>query len=63
MKRGRFTEEQIIAVLRGHEAGRRLPTWLASVASRKGRFATGKPSTAACGRRRKSADMMRWDTE
>jgi hypothetical protein len=48
MKRGRFTEEQIIAVLRGHEAGRRLPTWLASIASRKGRFATGKPGTAAC---------------
>ena len=27
MKRSRFTEEQIIAVLKEHELGRRRPTW------------------------------------
>ena len=59
MKRGRFTEEQIVAVLREHEAGAELPTWLLSTASRKRRCTTGKQSTAACVRSPATSDARR----
>ena len=47
MKRARFTEEQIIGVLREHEAGAKTADLAASTASRKRRCITGRPNTAA----------------
>ena len=44
MKRVRFTEEQIIAVLREHEAGAKTPILRASTASRKPRYTIGRRS-------------------
>jgi hypothetical protein len=38
MKRARFTEEQIIAVLKEHELERRRPIWRASTGSLKRRL-------------------------
>ena len=45
MKRVRFTEEQIIAVLREQEAGARWLIWRASTGSRKLPCTTGRPNT------------------
>jgi nucleoside-diphosphate-sugar epimerase len=45
--RSRFTEEQIISVLREQEAGRRPPISPASTAFRKRRYIIGRPNTAA----------------
>lgn len=47
MKRGRFLEEQIIAVLKEHEAGAKTADRRASTGSRRRRFTTGMPNTAA----------------
>ena len=47
MKRARFTEEQIIGVLKEHEAGAKTADLAASTVSRKRRCTTGRPSTAA----------------
>ena len=46
MKRKRFTEEQIVGVLREHEAGAKTGDLAASTESRKRRCTTGRPSTA-----------------
>jgi hypothetical protein len=46
MKQIRFTEEQIIAVLREHKAVQRRQIWHASTGSRKPRYTTGRPSMA-----------------
>ena len=46
MKRIRFTEEQIIAVLREREAGAKTADFRGSTAFRKPRCTTGRPNTA-----------------
>lgn len=45
-KRERFTEEQIIAVMKEHETGAKTADLANSTASRKRRVTTGKPSLA-----------------
>jgi hypothetical protein len=45
MKRGRFTEEQIIAELREHEAGAKTTDWRQVRDSRKRPCTIGRPST------------------
>jgi hypothetical protein len=47
MKAKRYTEEQIIAVLREAEAGAKTKTSAVSMASRSQPFITGKQSTRA----------------
>jgi len=47
MKKQRFTQEQIIAVLKEQEAGPKVTTSAASRESQKKRFIIGKPNTAA----------------
>ena len=47
MKRVRFTEEQIIALLREHEAGARTADLARKHGISEATCATGRPSTAA----------------
>ena len=47
MKRTRFTEEQIIGVLKEHEAGAKTADLARKHGVSKRRFTTGRPSTAA----------------
>jgi Transposase len=47
MKRVRFTEEQIIAVLREHEAGAKTAEQARKHGSQKQPYTIGRPSTAA----------------
>ena len=46
MKRGRFSEEQIVGILKEHEAGRKMAELARSTASAKPRCTAGRVSTA-----------------
>jgi hypothetical protein len=56
MKRVRFTEEQIIGVLKEHEAEAKTAIWRASTASQRRRSITGRPSTVASTCRSQAAE-------
>jgi hypothetical protein len=47
MKKGRFSEEQIIGILKQHGAGRKVADLAANTASVKPQSTPGKVSTAA----------------
>lgn len=46
MKKSRFSEEKIIAILKQAEAGMKVSELAASTVSRRRRFTTGRQSTA-----------------
>ena len=46
MKKGRFSEEQIIGILKRHEAGQKVQIWRESTASARPRSTRGRASTA-----------------
>lgn len=48
MKRARFTEEQIIAVLKEHEAGAKTADLARKQGSPKRRSTIGRPNSVAC---------------
>ena len=54
MKRSRFSEEQIIGILKEHEAGVSAPIFAASMASATPASTNGKPSSAGWKSRRPS---------
>ncbi len=54
MKKQRFTEEQIIAVLKEQKQGRKPPTCAADNGFLRRLFTTGKPNTAGWKSRRRS---------
>jgi putative transposase len=54
MKRGRFSEDQTIAILREHEAGAKAADLARKHGISKRRFTTGRPSTAGWRCRRPS---------
>ena len=47
MRKSKFTEAQIIAILNQAEGGAKVAIWLESTGSAPRRFTTGAPSTAA----------------
>jgi hypothetical protein len=47
MKKGRFTEEQIIGVLKQHEAGRKLPELAREIGVSAATISPGSPGSAA----------------
>ena len=59
MKGSRFSEEQIIGVLREHEAGAKTEESAAATGSRARPFTSGKPSTAGSTYRKRAA-LSRW---
>ena len=61
MKRKRFSEEQIIEILRLHRRGRSLPTCAVSTGSARRRCTTGEAGMAGC-RCRTPSGCGRWKT-
>jgi hypothetical protein len=55
MKRGRFSEEQIVGILKEHEAGRKVSELAGNMESAKGRCTRGRVSTVAWRWERRSA--------